>query len=108
MGSQDFRLHHAADRGAPLHAHRRGVTLDRVFREASGRSVATLIRMFGDIDIAEDAVQDAYAIALRHWARTCLHRDQPGPYQLQAAINAVHADAATLEETDWPQIVALY
>jgi len=40
--------------------------------------------------------------------RRCLRRDQPGPYQLQAAINAVHADAATLEETDWPQIVALY
>ena len=40
--------------------------------------------------------------------RRCLRRDQPGPYQLQAAINAVHADAATIEETDWPQIVALY
>ena len=40
--------------------------------------------------------------------RWCLRRDQPGPYQLQAAINAVHADASTLEQTDWPQIVALY
>jgi RNA polymerase sigma-70 factor (ECF subfamily) len=40
--------------------------------------------------------------------RACLRRDQPGPYQLQAAINAVHADAATFEGTDWPQIVALY
>ena len=40
--------------------------------------------------------------------RRCLRRNQPGPYQLQAAINAVHADAPTLEETDWPQIVALY
>lgn len=40
--------------------------------------------------------------------RACLRRDQPGPYQLQAAINAVHADAATFEATDWPQIVALY
>jgi RNA polymerase sigma-70 factor, ECF subfamily len=40
--------------------------------------------------------------------RRCLRRDQPGPYQLQAAINAVHADAATFEQTDWPQIVALY
>ena len=40
--------------------------------------------------------------------RRCLRRDQPGPYQLQAAINAVHADAATFEETDWSQIVALY
>jgi RNA polymerase sigma-70 factor, ECF subfamily len=40
--------------------------------------------------------------------RRCLRRNQPGPYQLQAAINAVHADAGTIEETDWSQIVALY
>jgi RNA polymerase sigma-70 factor, ECF subfamily len=40
--------------------------------------------------------------------RRCLHRGQPGAYQLQAAINAVHADAATVEGTDWSQIVALY
>jgi RNA polymerase sigma-70 factor (ECF subfamily) len=40
--------------------------------------------------------------------RQCVRRNQPGAYQLQAAINAVHADAATVEETDWPQIVALY
>ncbi|MEP6816924.1 MAG: hypothetical protein ABI873_15385 [Marmoricola sp.] len=38
----------------------------------------------------------------------CLRRNQPGPYQLQAAINAVHADAGSMEETDWAQIVALY
>jgi RNA polymerase sigma-70 factor, ECF subfamily len=40
--------------------------------------------------------------------RACLRRNQPGAYQLQAAISAVHADAATAEQTDWPQIVALY
>jgi RNA polymerase sigma-70 factor, ECF subfamily len=40
--------------------------------------------------------------------RRCLRRNHPGAYQLQAAINAVHADAATVEQTDWPQIVALY
>ena len=40
--------------------------------------------------------------------RRCLRRNEPGPYQLQAAINAVHSDAATLEATDWRQIVALY
>ena len=40
--------------------------------------------------------------------RGCLERNRPGPYQLQAAINAVHADAAGVEATDWPQIVALY
>jgi RNA polymerase sigma-70 factor (ECF subfamily) len=40
--------------------------------------------------------------------RRCLRRNRPGPYQLQAAINAVHADAPTVERTDWAQIVALY
>jgi RNA polymerase sigma-70 factor, ECF subfamily len=40
--------------------------------------------------------------------RRCLRRNQPGAYQLQAAINAVHADAPTIEQTDWPQIIALY
>jgi RNA polymerase sigma-70 factor (ECF subfamily) len=40
--------------------------------------------------------------------RGCLRRNQPGPYQLQAAINAVHSDAVTLEDTDWAQIVTLY
>jgi len=40
--------------------------------------------------------------------RVCLRRNQPGPYQLQAAINAVHADAETFEATDWSQIIALY
>lgn len=37
--------------------------------------------------------------------RQCLRRGQPGPYQLQAAINAVHTDGTT---TDWPQVLALY
>lgn len=40
--------------------------------------------------------------------RECLRRNQPGPYQLQAAINGIHADALTFEETDWERIVALY
>ena len=41
--------------------------IGRIFREESGRSVATLIRIFGDIDLAEDAVQEAFALALRKW-----------------------------------------
>ncbi|MEV8215008.1 sigma-70 family RNA polymerase sigma factor [Leifsonia sp. NPDC077715] len=40
--------------------------------------------------------------------RDCQRRGRPGPYQLQAAIQAVHADARSAEQTDWPQIVALY
>src|SRR3989449_6855851 len=42
--------------------------VSRIFREESGRSVAALIRAFGDIDVAEDAVQEAFAVALRKWA----------------------------------------
>jgi RNA polymerase sigma-70 factor (ECF subfamily) len=40
--------------------------------------------------------------------RACLRRNQPGPYQLQAAISAVHSDATTAADTDWGQILALY
>jgi RNA polymerase sigma-70 factor (ECF subfamily) len=40
--------------------------------------------------------------------RACLARNQPGPYQIQAAINAVHTDAPTAADTDWQQILALY
>ncbi|OKI62410.1 RNA polymerase sigma factor [Micromonospora sp. CB01531] len=40
--------------------------------------------------------------------RRCLRRDRPGPYQIQAAINAVHSDAPTAADTDWAQILALY
>lgn len=40
--------------------------------------------------------------------RQCLRRNRPGPYQIQAAINAVHSDAPAAAETDWLQIVALY
>jgi RNA polymerase sigma-70 factor (ECF subfamily) len=40
--------------------------------------------------------------------RRCLARNEPGPYQIQAAINAVHSDATTSAETDWRQILTLY
>jgi RNA polymerase sigma-70 factor, ECF subfamily len=40
--------------------------------------------------------------------RACLVQNRPGPYQLQAAINAVHSDARSAADTDWPQVLALY
>lgn len=40
--------------------------------------------------------------------RACLRRNEPGPFQIQAAIAAVHTDAPTAAATDWSQIVALY
>ena len=46
--------------------------IERVFRSESGRAVATLVRFFGDIDIAEEAVQDAFVTALQRWPATGL------------------------------------
>jgi RNA polymerase sigma-70 factor (ECF subfamily) len=40
--------------------------------------------------------------------RQCIRSGHPGPFQLQAAIQAVHCDAARFEDTDWPQIMTLY
>ncbi|MFB4311980.1 RNA polymerase sigma factor [Actinomadura sp. GTD37] len=40
--------------------------------------------------------------------RRCLEVDRPGPYQIQAAVNAVHSDAATAADTQWTQILRLY
>jgi RNA polymerase sigma-70 factor (ECF subfamily) len=40
--------------------------------------------------------------------RRCLARNEPGPYQIQAAINAVHSDAGVASATDWRQILHLY
>src|SRR6059058_6364856 len=82
MGLEDLGLRRDADRGPALLRDARrvaklgrpdsGVKLDeavvsRIFREEYGRSVAALIRAFGDIDVAEDAVQEAFAVALRKW-----------------------------------------
>jgi len=40
--------------------------------------------------------------------RECLRRNKPGPYQIQAAISAVHSDARNASSTDWRQILQLY
>jgi len=40
--------------------------------------------------------------------RECLRRNRPGPYQVQATINAVHSDARSAANTDWRQVVQLY
>jgi RNA polymerase sigma-70 factor, ECF subfamily len=53
--------------------------VDRLFRRESGRAVATLIRAVGSFDLAEDAVQDAFAIALERWPRDGVP-DNPGAW----------------------------
>ena len=41
--------------------------IERIFRQESGRAVASLVRVFGDIDVAEEAVQEAFVVALQRW-----------------------------------------
>jgi RNA polymerase sigma-70 factor (ECF subfamily) len=41
--------------------------IDKIFRDEAGRALATLIRLVGDFDLAEDALQDAFAVALERW-----------------------------------------
>ncbi len=41
--------------------------IDRIFRDEAGRALATLIRLVGDFDLAEDSLQDAFAVALERW-----------------------------------------
>jgi len=43
--------------------------IDRIYRSESRRILATLIRLLGDFDVAEEALQDAFGIALEQWAR---------------------------------------
>ena len=41
--------------------------IERIFRQEYGRAVSVLIRAFGDIDLAEDGVQDAFTVASQRW-----------------------------------------
>jgi RNA polymerase sigma-70 factor (ECF subfamily) len=58
----------------------------QLFRRESGRSVAILVRILGDVDLAEEAVQDAYTIALERWPRTGLPAN-PAAWIFQTARN---------------------
>ncbi len=44
--------------------------IEKTFRDEAGRALATLIRLVGDFDLAEDALQDAFAVALERWPAT--------------------------------------
>jgi RNA polymerase sigma-70 factor (ECF subfamily) len=61
-------------------------TIDRVFREESGKVVATLIRLFRDIDVAEEAVQEAFVVATERWPETGLPPN-PGGWIVTTARN---------------------
>src|SRR5436189_2085084 len=60
--------------------------VDAAFREEWGRIVATLIRVTGDWDLAEECVQEAFALALDRWRRDGLPRN-PGAWLTTTARN---------------------
>ena len=65
---------------------RRDSVVDRTFRHESGRAVATLIRVLGDFDAAEEAVQEAFVVALERWPRDGVPSN-PGAWITQVARN---------------------
>src|SRR5690242_10455194 len=109
MGRQDRPGEHAARRGAPL-----PVNVERVFREEYGRAVAVLVRYFGDIDVAEEAVQDAFAVAVQRWPETGLPPSPAGwiittarrraidRFRREASRQDRHAQAALLHAREEP------
>lgn len=82
-----------ADRGPSLHGHGAltsgevdETVVGRIFREEYGRCVAGLVRAFGDIDLAEDGVQEAFAVALDRWTTDGLPPN-PGAWIATTARN---------------------
>jgi RNA polymerase sigma-70 factor (ECF subfamily) len=88
--------------------------ITRVFREEYGRAVAVLVRVFGDIDVAEEAVQDAFTAAVERWPSTGLPPSPAGWIITTARNRAIdrlrreasredrHAQAALLRAADEP------
>ena len=89
MGGEDPVREGRDDRGATGRATRGtrgGAIVEAVFKEEWGRSLAILTRVLGDLDLAEDALQDAFAIALERW-RCDGEPSNPGAWILATARN---------------------
>jgi RNA polymerase sigma-70 factor (ECF subfamily) len=86
--------------------------IERAFREQYGRAVAVLIRVFGDIDLAEEAVQDAFAVAVQRWPSTVVPPSPAGWIITTARNRAIdrlrreasrddrHAEAQRIQASD--------
>ncbi|CAL9358507.1 hypothetical protein SUDANB108_00611 [Streptomyces sp. enrichment culture] len=91
-----------------------GVDVEAVFRAEYGRAVAVLVRFLGDIDLAEEAVQDAFATAVRRWPETGVPPSPAGwiittarnravdRLRRESSRSARHAEAALLYAPDAP------
>ena len=89
MGREDPVCQGRHDRGSPRRPGARrsgGAIVEAVFKEEWGRSLAILTRVLGDLDLAEDALQDAFAIALERWRRDG-EPANPGGWILATARN---------------------
>jgi RNA polymerase sigma-70 factor, ECF subfamily len=93
------------------------VDVERVFRSESGRAVASLVRFFGDIDLAEEAVQDAFVVALERWPTSGMPPSPAGWIITTARNRGIdrirrestrddrHAEATRMLEPDEPETV---
>ncbi len=77
---------HQPGRGGGATVSASAETVERLFREESGRAIASLIRVLGDFDLAEEAMQDAFVVALEVWPERGLPRN-PGAWITTAARN---------------------
>src|SRR5512141_99686 len=59
-------------------------TIDTLYRTESGRVLATLVRLLGDLDVAEEAMHEAFAAALESWPQTGIP-DNPRPWLISTA-----------------------
>ena len=75
-----------ANRASLLVGIASGASVEAVFREEWGRTLAILVRTLGDVQLAEDAVQEAFAAALERWPRDGAP-DNPGAWLLTTARN---------------------
>src|SRR4051794_41192530 len=94
-------------------------SVERAFRAEHGRAVAVLVRVFGDIDVAEDAVQEAFAVAVERWPRdgvppspagwiiTTARRKAIDRLRREAARDEKHAEAAHRTGVGWASLAAV-
>src|SRR4029450_7690835 len=78
------------------------IEIEKIFRDEAGRALATLIRLVGDFDLAEDALQDAFAVALERWPSAGVP-ENPGAWMTTAArhkaIDLLRRSKVRREET---------
>lgn len=89
--------------------------IEAVFRSESGRALSSLVRFFGDIDLAEEAVQDSFVVALEHWPRFGLPPSPAGWIITTARNRGIdrirrestrtdrHVEALRMHERDQPE-----